>query len=315
MNAIPVAVVQAGSVLFDSAAATEKVCRLTREAAAGGARLILFPEAMIGGYPRGLGFGITVGNRTPEGRQLWQRYWDGAIDVPGPSVAAIGEVCRELNVTVAVGVIERETHPARGTLYCTLLIIGPDGRLIGKHRKLKPTAAERLVWGEGDGSSLQVYDTPLGRIGGLICWENYMPLARMTLYAQGVEIYLAPTADPRDTWLATMRHIACEGRCYVLSCNQFTTRPMYPAELQSSPELSGQPEIMCRGGSVIVSPLGEVLAGPLYDQEGILTATIDRDAVTRAKLDFDVAGNYARPDVFRLLVDRREQRAVGFEPA
>jgi nitrilase len=310
MSQVPVAVIQAGSVLFDREAATEKVCRLTRDAAASGARLIVFPEAMIGGYPRGFGFGITIGNRTPEGRRLWQRYWDNAVEVPGPSVMAIGEVCRELGVTVAVGVIERETHPGRGTLYCTLLIIGPDGRLIAKHRKLKPTAAERLLWGEGDGSSLVVHDTPLGRIGGLICWENYMPLARMTLYSQGVELYLAPTADPRDTWLATMRHIACEGRCFVLSCNQFTTRSMYPADLQSSPDLRDQPEILCRGGSVIVSPLGEVLAGPMYDQEGILAVTLDRDEVTRAKLDFDVAGNYARPDVFRLSVDRRVQRAV-----
>lgn len=310
MNPVPVAVVQAASVLFDRESAADKVCRMTREAAAQGARLIVFPEAMIGGYPRGLSFGITIGNRTSAGRALWQRYWDAAVDVPGPITARLADVCRELNVYLAVGVIERESYPARGTLYCTLLLFGPEGRLIAKHRKLKPTAAERLVWGEGDGSTLTVHDTSLGRIGGLICWENYMPAARMTLYAQGVEFYLAPTADPRDTWLATCRHIACEGRCFVLSCNQFTTRDMYPADLRESAEISAQPDVMCRGGSVIVSPLGDILAGPLYDQEGTLFAALDRGEVTRGKLDFDVAGHYARADLFRLQVARGSQHPV-----
>ena len=184
-----------------------------------------------------------------------------------------------------------------------MLYFGPDGRLLGKHRKLKPTAAERLVWGEGDGSTLTVIDTEYGRIGGLICWENYMPLARMALYAKGVEIYLAPTADSRETWQATLRHIACEGRCFVLGCNQYVTKSMYPSDLPGIEELAGQPEVMCRGGSVIVSPLGEVIAGPLYDAEGILHAELDLAEVARAKFDFDVVGHYARPDVFQLIVN------------
>jgi nitrilase len=202
-------------------------------------------------------------------------------------------------------VIERDAEFSRGTLYCTLLYFGPDGRLLGKHRKLKPTAAERLVWGEGDGSTLTVLDTGLGKIGGLICWENYMPLARMAMYAKGVELYLAPTADARDSWQATLRHIACEGRCFVLGCNQFVTKAMYPADLPGLEDLAQQPEVMCRGGSAIISPLGDVLAGPLYDQEGILVADLDLAEVARAKFDLDVVGHYARPDVFQLVVNER----------
>jgi nitrilase len=161
---------------------------------------------------------------------------------------------------------------------------------------LKPTGAERLIWGEGDGSTLTVLDTEIGKIGGLICWENYMPLARMAMYQKGVEVYLAPTAVSRDSWQATLRHIACEGRCFVLGCNQYVTKDMYPAELQS--ELTDQPEVMCRGGSVIVSPLGEVLAGPMYDQEGILYAELDLAEVAQSKYDLDVVGHYNRPDIF-----------------
>jgi nitrilase len=191
-----------------------------------------------------------------------------------------------------------------------LLYLGPDGQLLGRHRKLKPTGSERLIWGEGDGSTLTVLDTELGKIGGLICWENYMPLARMAMYAKGVEIYLAPTADARDTWQATLRHIACEGRCFVLGCNQFLTKAMYPDDLEGIDQLADQPEVMCRGGSAIISPLGEVLAGPLYDEEGMLLADLDLGEVTRSRFDFDVVGHYARPDVFRLIVNEEPQPPV-----
>jgi nitrilase len=205
-----------------------------------------------------------------------------------------------------MGVIERETRGTKGTLYCTILYFGPDGALLGKHRKLKPTAAERLIWGEGDGSTLTTVETPFGRLGGLICWENYMPLARAALYEKGVELYVAPTADSRDAWQATLRHIALEGRCFVLGCNQFVTKSMYPSDLPGIEELAGQPEIMCRGGSAIVSPLGEVIAGPLWDAEGMLYADLDLGEIIRARFDFDVTGHYARPDVFRLLVNDGE---------
>jgi len=302
---VRVAVVQAAPVLFDREASTAKAARLFNEAGAAGAKLVLLPEAFIPAYPRGLGFGMVVGSRSAAGRELWRRYWDQAVDVPGPTTEALGAACREAGVVGAIGVVERESQGSRGTLFCTLLVFGPDGTLIGAHRKLKPTGSERLIWGEGDGSSLLVHETPVGRVGGLICWENYMPAARMTLYAQGVELYLAPTADPRDTWHATLRHIACEGRCFVLSANQYTTKAMFPDDLRDLPELAAQPEVMCRGGSAIVGPLGEVLAGPVYDREEMLTADLDLDDVVRGKVDFDVAGHYARGDVFQLMVRGR----------
>ncbi len=300
------AVVQAAPVLFDREATVEKACRLTQEAASQGARLILFPEAFIPAYPRGLTFGVTVGSRTPEGRRTWQRYWENAVDVPSAATEQLGQTAQQANAYLAVGVIERD-EKSHGTLYCTLLYFGPDGRLLGKHRKLKPTAGERLIWGEGDGSTLTVVDTEFGKVGGLICWENYMPLARAAMYGKGIEIYLAPTADARDTWQSTLIHIALEGRCFVLGCNQFVTKAMYPADLPGYVELANQPDVMCRGGSAIISPLGRVIAGPLFDREEILYAELDLAEVAQSKFDFDAVGHYARPDVFRLIVNENPQ--------
>jgi nitrilase len=308
-----VAVAQAASVLFDRDRSTAKAATLIHKAGGLAARLVLLPEAFIPGYPRGLTFGMAVGSRSKQGRALWQIYWENAVDIPGPVTEVLGTAAREAGVFAAVGVIERDLEHSPGTLYCTLLYFGPDGRLLGKHRKLKPTASERLIWGEGDGSTLTVLETELGRIGGLICWENYMPLARMALYGKGVEIYLAPTADARDTWQATLRHVACEGRCFVLGANQFVTRDMYPPELPGAEDLVGQPSIMCRGGSAIVGPLGDVLAGPVFDREEILVAEIDPAEIVQARLDFDVVGHYARPDVFRLTVDESPRPAVRIE--
>jgi nitrilase len=205
---------------------------------------------------------------------------------------------------MVVGVVERDG----GTLYCTALFLSPDG-LLGKHRKVMPTGAERSVWGFGDGSTLPVIDTPLGRIGAVICWENYMPLLRMAMYAKGVQLWCAPTADGRETWLPTMRHIALEGRCFVLSCNQFTRRRDFPPDLPN--DLAGGPDdVVSTGGSCIVGPLGQVLAGPAWDGEEILYADIELDEITRAKFDFDVTGHYARPDIFRLVVDEEPKPAV-----
>ena len=202
----------------------------------------------------------------------------------------------------AVGVTEKDT--TSDTLYCTLIYFSSDGKLLGKHRKIKPTAAERILWGEGDAKDLVVFNSSHGKIGGLVCWENYMPLARMALYEQGIEVYLAPTADCRDSWQATLTHIACEGRCYVLGCNQFVTKDQYPDYLQE--EIKNQPSLMCSGGSVIVSPLGKVLAGPLFDKEGILYAEINHDEIIKSKMDFDVIGHYARPDLFHFKVKNKD---------
>ncbi len=309
---VKAAVVQAAPVLFNREAGIEKVHRLTQEAASRGAQLVLFPEAFIPAYPRGLSFGAVVGSRSPSGRLTWQAYWENAVDVPGPGAAALGAAAREAGCHLAVGVIERDGRYSRGTLYCTTLYFGPNGDLLGRHRKLKPTGSERLIWGEGDGSTLTVLDTEIGRIGGLICWENYMPLARMALYGKGLEIYLAPTADARDAWQATMRHIACEGRCFVLGCNQFVTKSMYPPDLPGLEELANQPEVMCRGGSVVISPLGEVLAGPLFDEEGMLFADLDMALIARGKFDFDVVGHYARPDVFQFTVNEKPLEPVTY---
>lgn len=310
VGSVKVAVVQAAPVLFDREKTIQKTCDLVADATGQGAKVVLLPEAFVPAYPRGLSFGTVVGNRTRAGRLLWQRYWDNAVRVPGAHTEILGKAARKAGVYLAIGVIERDGDFGGGTLYCTLLYFGPDGRLLGKHRKLKPTAAERLIWGEGDGSTLTVLDTEFGKIGGLICWENYMPLARMAMYAKGVGIYLAPTADQRDAWQATMRHVALEGRCFVLGCNQYVTRQMYPADLEGIEELKDLPEVVCRGGSVIVSPLGEVLAGPLWDEEGILICDLDLAEVTRGKLDFDVVGHYARSDIFQLKINEKPLNPV-----
>lgn len=292
-------VVQAAPVFFNKAKTVDKVLQLIAQASAEKSSLILFPEVFIPGYPRGLIFGTTVGGRTAEGREMFLRYWENSITVPGPETQLIAQAAKHANAYVVIGVTEKDT--ISDTLYCSLLYFSPRGELIHKHRKLKPTAAERIIWGEGDGRDLQVLTTPLGKIGGLICWENYMPLARTALYQQGIEIYLAPTADARGSWQSTLQHMACEGRCFVLGCNQYLTRDHYPEELRSL--LSEEhPSLPSRGGSCIVSPLGIPLAGPLYDQEGMITTEIDLREVIKAKMDFDVIGHYARPDVFELVV-------------
>lgn len=305
MKPFTAAVVQTASVAFDPERTVEKLGDYTVRAALRGAKLVVFPEAFVGGYPKGLDFGVRVGMRTPAGREYFRIYYDGAIDVPGPLVARIGEIAEANDVHLVTGVIERD----RGTLYCTVLFFAPDGRLMGKHRKLMPTAAERLIWGFGDGSTLPAFDTPLGKLGAVICWENYMPMLRMAMYAKGVSLYCAPTADDRETWLSTMRHVALEGRCFVFSSCQFARRSDYPRDYP----IEGNPAddaIIMRGGSCIIGPLGDVLADRAYDVDTILTAEIDSGEVARGKFDFDVAGHYARPDVFRLRVDEREQQAV-----
>ena len=303
ISPVRVAAVQASACPFDTNRAVEMVCSMTAEAAKEGSRLILFPEAYVGGYPWGLAFGTAVGGRSEVGRRVFGRYWESAIDVPGPEVERMCQVAGDFGVWLCVGVIERDSTYSTGTLFCTLLYFGPNGELLGKHRKLKPTAAERLIWGEGDGSTLTTVETDFGRVGGLICWENYMPLARMTMYGKGVKIYLAPTADSRDRWQSTLQHIALEGRCFVLGCNQYVTRDMYPKDLAIADELDVWPKTLSAGGTAIYGPLGEVLGEPLWNQAGIVYADLDMSLIHRSRFDFDVTGHYARPDVFRLIVD------------
>lgn len=302
------AVVQTGSVMFNIEATIEKAVTYASDAATQGADLVVFPEAFVSAYPKGLDFGSTIGGRTPEGRDDYRRYFESAIEVPSLWTDRLAQAAGDLKIHMVIGVIERDG----GTLYCTALFFGPDGLLLGKHRKLMPTAGERLIWGYGDGSTLPVFDTPFGRLGAVICWENYMPLMRMAMYAKGVQIYCAPTADNRPTWVPTMQHVALEGRCFVLSACQHLRRSdapqVYRAIQGDAPET-----VLMRGGSCIVSPLGEILAGPVFDEDALLVAELDLGDLARAKYDFDVAGHYARPDVFRLSVNEAPMPAVVFE--
>jgi nitrilase len=284
------AVAQIGTVLFDTTSTMVRVEQWCRTAAAEGAQLVVFPEALLGGYPKLLSFGAKVGQRTEEGRDLFLRYFRAAIDCPGSETAELADLSRELNLHIVIGVIEREL----GTLYCSSLLFTPESGLVAKHRKLMPTASERLLWGQGHGSTMQVVPTPLGRIGTAICWENYMPLYRQHLYAQGVELWCAPTVDSREMWRISMRHIAYEGRCFVLSACHWLTKEDWPADLRDE---GGTIE----GGSVIIAPNGDILSGPLQG-EGLLLADIDLDQIPRGKFDLDVAGHYSRPDVFDLKV-------------
>lgn len=295
-----IACVQLTPVIFNKQKTVEKAVDWINKAAAEDVKLLVFPESFIPAYPAGLGFGTVVGSRTPAGRDQFRMYWENSVEVPGKETEILAGLAAKHKMFIMMGVTERDS--VSKTLYCSMLWFSPSGKLIGKHRKLKPTAAERLVWGEGDGTTLVSFDTEIGKLGGLICWENYMPMARMAMYNKGIEIYVAPTADARDSWNSTMVHIACEGRCYVVGCNQYFTKSDYPPELQ--PELAAdRPEILSRGGSVIVSPLGEILAGPLYEKEGLLIAETNLDEVVRARMDFDVTGHYSRNDVFNLKIN------------
>lgn len=267
--------------------------------------LLVLPEAVLGGYPKGSDFGVRLGYRTAPGREAFRRYWEQAITMDGPEVTALCDLARDCGTALVVGAIER----AGATLYCVALFIDATGTFIGRHRKLMPTAAERLVWGQGDGSTLTVMDTAAGKVGSAICWENYMPLLRTAMYAKGIDIWCAPTVDERDIWHASMRHIACESRCFLVTACQYQP----PAtEAQGAPITlrdRAEDEAMIRGGSCIISPYGDVLAGPLYGAEGLLTAEIDRAEIIRARFDLDATGHYARPDVFTLTVDERATRA------
>lgn len=298
---VKAAVVQAGSKLFDLATTLDRFEQLALAAARKGAELAVFPEAFIGGYPKGLDFGARVGQRSDLGREWFARYYRDSISIPGPETERIGEIARSCRMHLVTGIIERDG----GTLYCSVAYFGANGRLLGKHRKVMPTAMERLIWGFGDGSTLDAVDTELGCVGAAICWENYMPQLRLAMFAQNVELYCAPTVDDRESWQPSMQHIAMEGRCFVLAACQFLTRADCPEDCPV--EADRFPDgTLIRGGSVIVDPMGKVLAGPVYGQEDILLAELDADSIIRGKFDLDVAGHYARPEIFKLKINKKE---------
>lgn len=291
---VKVALIQDSPVFFDLEETVRKVEKLTEKHAAEGCNLIVFPESFIPGYPRGFDFGAVIGSRTQEGRELYAVYHENSLDLRGEHLKRLEKLSKKLGVYLVIGATEKER--VNSSLYCSMLYISPNEGLLGVHRKIKPTGTERLVWAEADGSSLVSFDTSVGRLGGLICWENYMPLARMSMYRKGLDIYIAPTADAREQWTATMRHIALEGRCFVLGCNQYFTRSMYPETYRKLVDPST--EEICPGGSLIVSPLGEVIEGPLFGSPGALIADLDLRQVPASRLDFDVNGHYNRKDIF-----------------
>ena len=319
MSTFKIAVVQAAPVVLDREATVSKARELIAEAGRNGARLVVFPEAFIPTYPDWVW-------RIPPSRHrmladAYAELLEQSVEIPGPVTEDLSRAARQAGVYVAMGLNERNAQASNASLYNTLLYIGPEGELLGKHRKLVPTAPERMVWAQGDGSTLEVYDTPLGRLGGLICWENYMPLARYSLYAWGVQIYLAPTWDNGEPWLSTLRHIAKEGRVYVVGCSIAMRKQDIPDRLEFKAEYySGVGEWINKGDSAIVGPDGKFLAGPLNAEEGILYAELDPRQMRGSKWNLDVAGHYARPDVFRLTVSREDRpmievaRTLGHEP-
>ena len=302
-----IAALQLGTAPDGTVATLQRLLAFEPDIRAADCDLLVLPEALLGGYPKGSDFGTRVGYRLDRGREEFLQYSKQAVDLDGAEVKALCKLAESCSTAIVAGVIER----AGSTLYCTALFITASGELAAKHRKLVPTAAERLIWGVGDGSTLPVVDTGAGKIGAAICWENYMPLLRAAMYAKGLDIWCAPTVDDRDIWQTSMQHIAYEGRCFLVSACQYQPAPA-PGAATDRNWPDGKPLI--RGGSVIVSPMGEALAGPLYDAEGLVTARIDLDDVVRARYDLDASGHYARPDVFQLTVDERERPPCSFGP-
>jgi len=300
---LKVAVAQVAPVILDMEKTIEKAIGIIKEAGKENVDLVVFPESYIPAYPRGFSYGFVVGSRTMEGREDWKRYYDNSIMIPSMETELLGAAAKEAGVYLSMGVTERDSVTC--SLYCTNIFFGPDGSLLGKHRKLKPTGTERCIWGEGDASTLTTLDTPYGVMGSLICWENYMPLARTAMYAKGVSIYIAPTADSREEWQSTMKHISLEGRCFVIGCNQFVTKDMYPTDLNYYSELESQPENMCPGGSCIVDPFGKYVVEPVWNREDVVIAELDLDKVVLSRIDFDPCGHYSRPDVFELIVHEK----------
>jgi nitrilase len=300
-----IAALQIGSSPAGKAATLRQILAFEEEIRACGARLVVMPEALLGGYPKGEIFGTRLGYRLPEGREAFARYYNNAIDVPGEETLALAELSTRCGASLVIGAIER----AHSTLFCTALFFSPGKGLVAKHRKLMPTGTERLIWGQGDGSTLPAVETPAGVAGAAICWENHMPLLRMAMYAKGVQIWCAPTVDERDIWQCSMRHIAHEGRCFVISACQ-----VQPSPAALSMDVPGwdKDRPLIRGGSLIVGPLGDVLAGPLVGETGLVVAEIDTEELTKARYDFDVVGHYSRPDVFSLSVDERQKQTVAF---
>ena len=296
---LKIAVVQAAPVLFDKVGCKEKAIRLIGECAGNGAEFIVFPELFIPGYPYGMTYGFTIGSRNADGRKDWKHYYDNSILADGPEMEEIIAAAVKNKVYVSIGY--SEVDPVTATLYNSNIMITPDGRTLN-HRKLKPTGSERVVWGDADKEFFPVMDTPWGPVGNLICWESYMPLARVALYQKGITIYISPNTNDNAEWQNTIRHIAIEGHCYFINCDMFFTKQIYPKTCSADEEIAKLPEIVCRGGSCIIDPYGHSVTDTIWDKEGILYAELDMQKVPSSRMEHDVCGHYARPDVLKLCV-------------
>ena len=295
-----IAVIQAEPALFDKKACLRQTLDFILRASEQKAELIVFPELFIPGYPYGMNFGFSTGRREAPGRVDWQRYYEASILVPGPETDVIAAAARDAKAYVSIGVSERDA--VTGTLYNSNLVFSPAGELLAVHRKLKPTGSERVVWGDADRGYFPVAETPWGPVGSLICWESYMPLARVALYEKGVTLYLSPNTNDNEEWQATIRHIAIEGHCYFINCDMFFTRDMYPAELQAQDEIARLQELTYRGGSCVVDPFGHYVTEPVWDKEAIIYADLDMQKVPASRMEFDACGHYTRPDVLSLKI-------------
>ena len=294
-----VALVQAEPVLFDKAACLAKALEKIREAAERSPDLIVFPELFIPGYPIGMNFGFSMGKRSEKGREDWKRYYDASVLPGGEEFRKLAEAARETGAYLSIGFSERD--PVSATLYNSNVIFEPDGSY-KIHRKLKPTGSERLVWGDANRNYFPVTETPWGPMGALICWESYMPLARVALYQKGITIYLSPNTNDNPEWQATVQHIAIEGKCFFINADMLVRKSSYPSYLNEQDAVARQPETVCRGGSCIVDPFGHYLAEPVWDEEAILFAELDMDLAAACRMEHDAVGHYSRPDVLELTV-------------
>ncbi|NQY23347.1 MAG: carbon-nitrogen hydrolase family protein [Campylobacteraceae bacterium] len=300
-----IAALQIGSHDKGTKATVEKILDYEKDILKSNCDLLVMPEALLGGYPKGSDFGTKVGFRTDEGREEFLNYWKESIKIEGPEILALSKLAKRCNTSMIIGIIERDNT----TLYCTTVFISEKGKILAKHRKLMPTASERLIWAKGDGSTLPVIETYVGKIGSAICWENYMPLLRTAMYTKGIEIWCASTVDDREIWQSSMKHIAYEGRVFLISACQFIKAPEN-SYVKSEKWPKDKPII--KGGSVIISPMGEIIAGPLYNEEGIISAEINLDDIVKARYDMDPTGHYSRPDIFKLSVNEEERAGIHF---
>jgi nitrilase len=308
-----IAIVQHAPEVLDREATLDKAVRLIAEAAAEGAHLVVFPEAFVPGYPAWV-WRLRPGGDWDLSEKLHRRLLENAVDLAQDGLAKVRTAAAEAGVTVVMGINERDGIVGRSTLYNSLVVIGSDGEVLNQHRKLMPTNPERMVWGFGDALGLRAVDTPVGRIGALLCWENYMPLARFALYAQGIDIHIAPSYDSGEGWLGTLQHIAREGGCWVIGAGVALRNRDLPDDFPDRGKLYPPEEDWINpGDSVVIAPSGEQVAGPLHQQQDILYAEVDSTRAASARRTFDVAGHYARPDVFTLQVNRRRQSPIEFD--